>query len=248
MYCTLPYQRTSSSWFSRISTPSSSHLAAQLSTVSPSRSRGSKTILTGCDPETLYTYSAQKWLWDERAQLQRRYIQFNLDVLIRIAEEAAGQGHDADAVCVNLTKLPGGNFNKTFLATMRDGKQLIVKIPNTNAGPVHYTTASEVATMQIVREHLDIPVPKVLGYCSMASKTPLGAEYIVMEKAPGVELARVWESLKGRQKLSIVNQIAGIGCALAQCHGALYRRQDVSLAESIVFDDDFAIGPTVGRA
>lgn len=67
--------------------------------------------------------------------------------MIQIAEEAAG----GSAVCVNVSKLPEGNFNKAFLVTMRGGQELVVKIPNPNAGPSHYTTASEVATMKYVR-------------------------------------------------------------------------------------------------
>ena len=34
---------------------------------------------------------------------------------------------------------------------MQDGSEVVVKIPNPNAGPSHYTTTSEVATMQYVR-------------------------------------------------------------------------------------------------
>ncbi|KAJ9297731.1 hypothetical protein DTO217A2_8554 [Paecilomyces variotii] len=134
---------------------------------------------------------------------------------------------------------------------MEDGRQLVVKIPNPNAGPAHYTTASEVATMQFVREKLNIPVPKVLAYCSRGGESKLGAEYIVMEKAPGIELGRIWDDLKAREKLAIVKQVASITCNLARfqfpCYGALYRRQDISF-ESQVIDDDFAVGPTVGRA
>ncbi|OJJ42503.1 hypothetical protein ASPZODRAFT_105245 [Penicilliopsis zonata CBS 506.65] len=211
------------------------------------RERASKTVFSNCDAEELFTYSAQRWLWDEPAQLQRRYVRFNLDALVEIAEKAAGD----DAVCVQVSKLPEGNFNKTFLAKMQDGKQLVVKIPNPNAGPGHYTTASEVASMEYVRK-LGIPVPKVLGYCSRPSESKLGAEYIVMEKAPGVELGRRWDQLKARDKLSIVKQLAGITCTLAQsrfpCYGSLYKRRDVAPSESIPVDDEFAIGPTVGRA
>ena len=98
---------------------------------------------------SFYVHSAQRWLWNEPEQLQCRYVKFNLNALVHIAEEAAG----ADAICVNVSKLSEGNFNKVFLATMQDGKQLIVKIPNPNSGPAHYTTASEVATMQFVRIH-----------------------------------------------------------------------------------------------
>ena len=34
--------------------------------------------------------------------------------------------------------------------TMEDGKQVVAKVPNPNAGQVHLITASEVATMEFV--------------------------------------------------------------------------------------------------
>ncbi|KNG89417.1 hypothetical protein ANOM_001889, partial [Aspergillus nomiae NRRL 13137] len=180
--------------------------------------------------------------------LQNRYVSFDLNALIKIAEEAAGD----DAVCVNISKLPKGNFNKAFLATMQDGRELVVKIPHPNAGPSHYTTASEVATMQYARENLHLPVPKVITYCSRVVESKLGSEYIVMEKAQGIELSRMWESLKPRDKLSITKQIGSITSTLSRAgfpyHGSLYLRKDVSESESIKFDDTFAIGPTTGRA
>ncbi|KAJ5932236.1 kinase-like domain-containing protein [Penicillium verrucosum] len=204
--------------------------------------------MIGSDPESFYNYSAQRWLWNESEQLRRRYIQFDLDALIHIVKEAAGN----DAVCLNLSRLPEGNFNKVFLATMQDGKQLVVKIPNRNAGPAHYTTASEVATMQFIQEKLHLPVPKVLAYCSRAGESKLGAEYIVMEKARGIELGRVWDDLKPSDKLAIVKQVAHITCNLAQFrfphYGALYRRDDIELFESKAIDNEFVVGPTVNRA
>ncbi|KAL2798420.1 kinase-like domain-containing protein [Aspergillus keveii] len=198
------------------------------------------------DEEAFKAYSAQRWLWNEPAQLQRRFVISNLNTLPGIAEEAAGP----DAICVSLTKLPEGNSNKAFLATMR--ASLLVKIPNPNAGPAHYTTASEVATMQYVKERLHIRVPKVLAYCSKASESKLSAEYIVMEKAPGMELSQKWDELKPREKLSIVKQVAAITSTLARSqfpyHGALYKRRDLSTSESIVVDNEFVMGPSTGRA
>lgn len=103
-----------------------------------------------------------------------------------------------------------------------------------------------------IREKLNIPVPKVLSYCSRVSESKLGAEYIVMEKAPGIELQRVWENLKPRDKLSIVKQIASVTSSLAQTrfpgYGSLYKKQDISTSEGITVHDHYAIGPTVGRA
>lgn len=95
----------------------------------------------------LFSYKAQRWLWNESDQLQRRYRKFDLKALIRVTENAVGN----DASCLEVTKLPRGNFNKTFLLTMHDGRQLIARLPNPNAGRRHYTTASEVATMDYVR-------------------------------------------------------------------------------------------------
>ncbi|KKK16222.1 hypothetical protein ARAM_001796, partial [Aspergillus rambellii] len=204
--------------------------------------------LLDCDSGDLYAYSAQRWIWNEAQQLRSRYVSFDLHTLIQIAEEAGGD----NAVCVNVSKLPEGNFNKAFLVTMRDGLELVVKIPNPNAGPSHYTTASEVGTMQYARENLQRPVPRVLSYCSRALESKLGLEYIIVEKAQGIELSHIWESLKPRDKLSIVRQIGSITSTLSKArfpfHGSLYLREDISKSESIKIDDTFVIGPITGRA
>lgn len=96
--------------------------------------------------EDLFSYNAQRWIWNEHNQLKRRYVKFDLKSLIRATEEAVGEG----ASCIEVSKLPEGNFNKTFLMTMQTGLQVIARIPNPNAGRPHYTTASEVSTMDYV--------------------------------------------------------------------------------------------------
>ena len=55
------------------------------------------------------------------------------------------------AACVQVEKLSEGNFSKAFLLTMDDGKQAVARLPNPNAGRPHFSTASEVATMDFVR-------------------------------------------------------------------------------------------------
>ncbi len=59
-------------------------------------------------------------------------------------------------MCVNsgvkLLKCTEGQYNKAFLMTMDNGVQIVAKIPNPNAGPAFYTTASEVATRDFVRD------------------------------------------------------------------------------------------------
>jgi hypothetical protein len=47
-----------------------------------------------------------------------------------------------------------GQHNKVFQLTMDNRAEVAVKIPNPNAGPACYTTASEVATMDYVCYYL----------------------------------------------------------------------------------------------
>ena len=65
--------------------------------------------------------------------------------LARLAAEAVGANS-----CVSIEKYPDGMYNKVLLLTMEDGTQAVAKIPNPNAGRPHFTTASEVATMEFV--------------------------------------------------------------------------------------------------
>ena len=102
-------------------------------------------ILDG-DKESFYRYTSGRWLWDEPAQLSPRYVQFNVAELAQIAARSIGASS-----CVEIKKVPEGNFNKTFLLTMNDGNEVIAKVPNPNAGRPHFATASEVATMDFVR-------------------------------------------------------------------------------------------------
>jgi hypothetical protein len=47
-------------------------------------------------------------------------------------------------------KFREGQYNKVFQLIMDNGAEVVAKIPNPNAGPAHYTTASEVATVDFV--------------------------------------------------------------------------------------------------
>ena len=77
--------------------------------------------------------------------MSQRYICYNINELARLAAEAVGAKS-----CVEIEKYPDGMHNKALLLTMKDGTQAVAKIPNSNAGRSHYTTASEVATMDFV--------------------------------------------------------------------------------------------------
>jgi hypothetical protein len=112
----------------------------------PATGCGANTTSDCASEDDLYSYKAQRWLWNEQEQLQRRYLKLDLNALVGVVETIAGP----NATCIEVTKLPEGNFNKSFAMTLQDGRELIARLPNPNAGPRHYTTASEVATMDYV--------------------------------------------------------------------------------------------------
>lgn len=72
-------------------------------------------------------------------------MKFNVNELARVAAQATGARH-----CIDVEKFADGMHNKALLLTMDNGSKVVGKIPNPNAGRSHFTTASEVATMDFV--------------------------------------------------------------------------------------------------
>ncbi|KAI9691729.1 MAG: hypothetical protein M1822_007801 [Bathelium mastoideum] len=127
---------------------------------------------------------------------------------------------------------------------MDNGMEVVAKLPNPNAGPTHYTTASEVATRKLLRDVFSIPVPRVLSWSHDAASNPVQAEYILEEKASGARLGVLWSSLPWRTKLAIVEQVVNIDSSLTsvqfKTHGYVVQlaadRQSLNL-------DQYAMGP-----
>jgi hypothetical protein len=131
-----------------------------------------------------FTFTKGRFLRNEENEMSLRHVRFDMNALARIAVNAAGSRS-----CMDVEKYPDGMFNKVFLMTMEDGKQVVAKVPSRNAGPARLTTASEVATMDFVSTTLlpriryqttnlmsgagnpSTPVPKVLDWCSNAEST-----------------------------------------------------------------------------
>lgn len=83
---------------------------------------------------------------NEDHELSIRRVKFDMNELARLAADSVGSREYA-----HIEKFPDGMFNKTFLFTMANGAEVVRKVPNPNAGQPHFTTASEVATMEFVR-------------------------------------------------------------------------------------------------
>jgi hypothetical protein len=228
--------------------------------------------LNAAKSDDLFRYTSGRWLVDEKAQQQLRYVKFDLDRLCRLA---AAYFSDTTK-CVRVVKLEG-NFNKALLLTMDDGNEAIAKIPCPNAGPPSLTTASEVATLKFcmycvltlmtlayslyfpfpVRSMTPIRVPKVFAWSSDAAN-PVGAEFIVMEKIGGVALSEAWETMNTLEGYKIIDQVVQIEKELANMtfpvYGSLFLRDSLPatfrqypLPPKLDPEGLFCIGPSCKR-
>lgn len=106
--------------------------------------------------------------------------------------------------------------------------------------------------------HTTIPAPKILAWSADPSN-PVGAEYIIMEKAPGIQLFKVWDDITDVDRLSLIKSLTKLEHQFAAmrfpAYGSLYFRDSISKAsERILLDSSmdpngsFCVGPACGPA
>ncbi|CAA7266098.1 unnamed protein product [Cyclocybe aegerita] len=198
--------------------------------------------------EAFFKYTSGRWLHNEKQELAKRYLRFNVDGLKVAVVKAAG----ANTV-LRMKKLGEGEFNKAFLLTLDNGTELVARLPLAKAGPGHLVTASEVATMDYARTRLQIPIPRVLAWSSDADNNGVDSAYIIMEKATGVCLQDVWPSMSLMMKRNVAEKLAELekqyDIPLSGGYGALYYRRDIDPESSRdlftdgVRESEFVLGP-----
>ncbi|KAI2484031.1 Aminoglycoside phosphotransferase [Pyrenophora tritici-repentis] len=112
---------------------------------------------------------------------------------------------------------------------MRDGFQLVGRIPYPMTEPRHLVIASEVATLDFLRIN-NIPVPEVYGY-STISQNLAGTEYIFMELVRGVNLGDIWVDLSKKARKTVVTKLVQLESQLFTLqfpgNGSLYYAKDL---------------------
>ncbi|KAF4221630.1 hypothetical protein CNMCM6457_001781 [Aspergillus fumigatiaffinis] len=201
-----------------------------------------------------FRYTSGRWLYNEQPQLEKRYVQFDVPALQQTA------GHIVGSRCLKMTKLPEGLYNKVFSLEMENGREILARIPNPNAGHPAYVVASEVATLDFLRNVLDIPVPEVLSWSSPSQHNAVGVEYILMERVRGRQLSEVWDAMSEAQRFGLVKSLVEIEQKLANVkfalHGSLYYKDTYPLGRGIIdpaepeqeATSNFVIGPTTQRS
>ncbi|KAL3443391.1 phosphotransferase enzyme family protein [Aspergillus insuetus] len=204
--------------------PSAGRSEPRLPDLCMERPDGSQTRIP---EDALYKYTRHRWLVDEQTELSKRYLKFNLRGLIDVAVGVC----EGARYCTRVIKCSESLNSKAFILRMDNGMEVIAKLPNPGAGAPKYATASEVATHDLLRDVLKLPVPRILAWSYDASSNPVGAEYIISEKAPGVRLSTVWKQWPRKSKVKMVEQITDMENTLKSVsfasHGALYLKDDL---------------------
>jgi hypothetical protein len=92
-----------------------------------------------------FEFTRGRFVSDEAAQVACRRVHFDMNELAKTAALSIGAKR-----CVDVEKCPDGLYNKAFIFTLEDGRQIVGKVPDPIAGLPHFTTASEVATLDFV--------------------------------------------------------------------------------------------------
>ena len=127
--------------------------------------------------------------------------------------------------------MPGWSVQQGIHTYHGHGNEVVAKISNPNAGTPYYTTASEIATMDFAHNVLQTPAPRVYAWNARADENSVGAEYMVMERMPGVPLSKVWWNLQPNKKLRILLQVCDYQKRWTRTQftkfGSLYYAKDV---------------------
>lgn len=103
--------------------------------------------------------------------------------------------------------LSAGTFHKAYLITLVNYEEIVARVARRYMPRLK--VESEVATMQYLREKTNVPVPIVYHYDSNPYNR-LGGEFILMSKAPGIPLAKVFHTLSYDELIQLVKNTARI--------------------------------------
>ena len=197
--------------------------------------------------EDLFRYTSGRWIYNEAKRLEERRLDFNVPALIEAATASVNRPQEQFQ---SIRKLAEGGFNRVFELTMQDGLKLIARVPYPVTQPKILATASEVATMDLIRTH-GIPTPSVYAYSADASNS-VGAEYIIMEKVSGRCSGDIWYDISHEERVKILSQIVELEARLfgisLPANGSLYYDKDLPTDfERVPIGDErkLCIGPDV---
>ncbi|KAL4911804.1 kinase-like domain-containing protein [Aspergillus aurantiobrunneus] len=191
-------------------------------------------------------YTSGRWLSRNHLEIDARYVRFDFGALCRRVLTLC---LDASTIA-SCRKIEGG-FNRVFVFTLDNGKNLVARLPFRVAGPESLTTASEVATVRYLQAKTKIPIPNVLDWNDAKdSNNAIGSEYIIMEHAAGVPLCEAWHNMAGDQQVRCIDAIYRSVKEMVELEfsafGSIYFDSTPGVGSKHPLGGGFCIGPHCG--
>ena len=118
-----------------------------------------------------------------------------------------------------------GGYNVVRFLHMNDKNhtELVVRVPyrpgegwtSENSKIIASRLSSEVATMQYVRAHTSIPVPRIIHHNVEVDSSGVGSPFIIMTKMDGVALSNIWDDMEDTKRERVLRQVVDILLELA---------------------------------
>ncbi|KAL1835867.1 hypothetical protein VTJ49DRAFT_5960 [Mycothermus thermophilus] len=115
--------------------------------------------------------------------------------------------HAPSLASADIKYFAKGTFNRLYslMNPDWDGKAYIFRV----SIPVEpfFKTESEIATMEYVRRHTSMPIPRVVAFSS-SDDNELGHEWIIMEMMPGEPLRTLWPTMPEEARVAVFAELA----------------------------------------
>ena len=145
--------------------------------------------------------------------VKRPWLTINNEALKHIATYFLPGSHGA---CVSIVDTDqGGTFHEIRVLTFEDGRTCIGRF--TRESEPLTKTESELATIEYVRKHTSIPVPRIY-FVNHNRNHVFGSAFVLMERLEGVELFDMWEDLTFDHKVAALEEVANVVGQLAELH------------------------------
>ena len=86
--------------------------------------------------------------------------------------------------------------------------EMILQVTNSHSWGTRSVTHSKVGAMQWLRSNGVPLIPPVIAWSADPASSPIGCEYLLMERANGIELRKIWDTLTSPQKNNYSRQLA----------------------------------------
>ncbi|QSS64487.1 phosphotransferase enzyme family protein [Histoplasma capsulatum] len=159
--------------------------------------------------DKLFDYTNGNFLVNKNFQFERRYVKFDLDALCDVAAAAGVEASPIKAV----EKMEGER--------KRDGNYCKNPVSQLWTSSVHYRIRGSCLEIRnclafhivhqlklplVVIQHTKVPVPEVYAWSSDPTN-PVGVEYIIIGRAPGVPIFKIWGEMSQPRKLELIKQL-----------------------------------------